>query len=133
MTRPMRIAGRGRSPLLNLFSLKVREVKQNPFHYTFIPGAGHILVGPIAAENGKPLFGSYPNGMCDAPPGAADESWHLLLPPNGSKPKAFQWLAAPRQWFRLDSTGRALRSGWTPAYLSSWGWRYAGRGSNLHG
>jgi hypothetical protein len=131
--RPMKIAGRGRSPLLSLLSLSVREVKKDPQNYTFMPGAGHVLVGPITAEKGKPLFGAFNKGMCDAPPGATDESYHVLLPPNGAKPVAFQWLSAPRQWFRLDSTGRARRSGWTPAYLSSWGWRYAGRGTNIHG
>jgi hypothetical protein len=129
----MKIAGRGPSPLVRLFHTKIQEVKKNPQNYTFLPGAGHILVGPLKAEKGRPLFGSFNHGMCDAPPGATDESYHVLLPPNGGKPIAFQWLLAPRQWFRLDASGRALRSGWTPAYLSSWGWRYAGRGTNLHG
>lgn len=128
-----KIAGRGSSPLVRLFQTKMREVKENPQNYTFMPGAGHILVGPIAAEKGKPLFGTFNKAMCDAPPNSPDESWHMLMPPNGARPMSFQWLVTPRQWFRLDATGRALRSGWTPAYLSSWGWRHIGRATNLHG
>jgi hypothetical protein len=106
---------------LHPFSVTLSEVKKNPQNYTFLPGAGHLLVGPITT------FGGHPRNLADAPLGAADESYHLLLPPNGAAPMAFQWLAAPRQWFRLDSAGRALRTGWTPVYLSSWGWRYAGQ------
>jgi hypothetical protein len=108
--------------------------KQRPSEHLFVPGSGYVAVGPLKPlAHQKSLLGSLPTNLCDAPPGVRDQSWHALQPPSGAKPITFQWLVGPREWFRLEKKGMSRRLGFSPAYLSSHGWKYLGPAKNRHG
>jgi hypothetical protein len=108
--------------------------KQRPSHHVFSPGAGYLYLGELKPWPGhKTIYGTSPKDLCGPPPGTRDQSWHLLQAPQGSHPIAFQWLSEPKEWFRLETKHTARRLGFSPAYLSSHGWKYLGTAKGRHG
>ena len=101
------------------------DALRNPKAHSFKPGKGY-------QRPGEPTqYGVARRDLCNPPPGASDGSWHLLKPPGGADPIAFQWMPLVKTWFRLDT--RARRIGFIPEYLSSYGWTYLGAASGFHG
>lgn len=56
------------------------------------------------------------------PASAKNGSRHVLLPPTGGEPIAFEWIAKDRLWARDG----ANRLGFSVAHLSAHGWAYVG-------
>jgi len=116
-----------------LLRMPLSEVKKNPHNFQYFRGQGYIHVGPIVPTKERPrIMGHDPVHRCYPPIGSKDLSYHFLKSPDGSTALIFQWLQGPRQWFRLDTTGHALRMGWPCEYLSSHSWTYAGPADGPH-
>jgi hypothetical protein len=115
--------------------VSVNVAKQRPSEHVFVPGVGYVAAGPLKPlKHQTTIWGSSPKDLCDPPPGVRDQSWHALKPSNaGAAPVTFQWLVNAREWFRLETQGKSRRLGFSPAYLSSHGWRYLGPARNRHG
>ena len=114
--------------------VSVNAARARPSEHLFTGGRGYEFVGPLQPlKHQTTIWGASPKNLCDAPPGVRDQSWHVLQPPNNAKPLAFQWLVNPREWFRLETKGISRRLGFSPAYLSSHGWKYLGPAKNRHG
>jgi hypothetical protein len=114
--------------------VSANAARRKPSEHIFVPGAGYVSVGPIKPRlPQKSVWGTFPRDLCDPPPGVKNQSWHAFKPPHGAQPITFQWLSEPREWFRLNTSGNAHRLGFSPAYLSSHGWRYLGAARGRHG
>lgn len=114
--------------------VSVNVAKGKPSHHVFVSGTGYVAVGELKPlKHQTTIWGSAPRDLCDCPPGMRDHSWHALQPPGNAKPITFQWLTGPKEWFRLETQGKSRRLGFSPAYLSSHGWKYLGPAKNRHG
>lgn len=96
---------------------------RDPAKHVFVKGKGYVDLG--SEPKLERIHG--PAGRCNPPDGAADLSWHALIPPGGHPPINFQWLRRAGSWYRLDR--RSRRVGYKPDYLSQSGWTY-GRPAN---
>lgn len=113
--------------------VSVNTAKSKPSEHVFVPGAGYVSVGALKPlKHQTSIWGTASKDLCDPPPGVRDQSWHALKSPAGPT-VTFQWLIGPREWFRLETQGKSRRLGFSPAYLSSHGWRYLGPARNRHG
>lgn len=86
--------------------------------HRFVPGIGYIFQGKHAMPEKKQCH----KHECEPPipTNATPGSWHLLSPPNGSKPMRMQWFNG--EW--MPVLGQGNRIGFTSEYLAAHGWRY---------
>ncbi len=101
------------------------EAMRNPKAHTFKPKIGYL-------KPGEPTrLGPARKDACAPPVGTPNNSWHTLQPPGGAPLIAFQWKLQANCWYRLDT--KSNRLGYSPQYLSSYGWSYSGKADGQHG
>jgi hypothetical protein len=103
------------------FVVEKTAAQRKKTHHQFIPGIGYI------AHDGPPELPAGVNGTknCDPAKGTKDGSLHLLRPPNGHPPLAFEWIAAERAWESVQPE-RGNRLAWPADHLKRAGWEYVG-------
>lgn len=94
----------------------MRDPASHVFHY----GRGYLHVGHPAMP-AKPAAHAT---VAEPPAPAADDTWHMLMPPQGGKGVALRWMSARKTWLPVIGTGN--RVGFTSEYLAAHGWKYVG-------
>lgn len=91
--------------------------------HSFRPGRGYIDHGAAPPIDGRPK-----KLLADILPKTGkpqDGSRHLLLPPNATKGRMFQWVEAEEAWRQIGQMG-GHRMAFKASYLAHHGWTYLG-------